>query len=174
VRNSYAGLWGGPLWGEVQANGFVWPLQEFEKYYQRRGEMALAEQVRARLDPVVGEPETIVCDLIAPADLLERRLAAASTPDAALLVIDVRAPREYAAGHVAGAINIPLEQVESRIGQLPSDRLVVTYCNMHHPGQSRGEEAAARLCRHGIQAMALQGGFPAWKEAELPEESVPK
>jgi hypothetical protein len=37
---------------------------------------------------------------------------------------------------------------------------------------TRGEEAAALLCRHGIQAMALQGGFPAWKEAELPEEST--
>jgi phage shock protein E len=171
VYNSYAGLGGGPLWGEVQANGFVWPLQEFEKYYERRGETSLAEDVRARLDPVVGEPEIIVCDLIVPADLQERRVQTAAAPDTAPLVIDVRAPKEYASGHVAGAINIPLEQVESRIGQLPSVRLVVTYCNMHHPGQSRGEEAAALLSRHGIQALALEGGFPAWKEAELPEES---
>jgi hypothetical protein len=73
VRNSYAGIGGGPLWGEVQANGFVWPLEEFEKYYRRRGETALAEGVRAWLEPVVGEPEIIVCDLIAPADLGERR-----------------------------------------------------------------------------------------------------
>jgi rhodanese-related sulfurtransferase len=172
VRNSYAGLGGGPLWGEVQANGFVWPLQEFEKYYQRRGETVRAEEVHARLAPVVGEPETIVCDLIAPADLSQRRVQAAPAPEMAPLVIDVRAPKEYAAGHVVGAVNIPLEQVESRIGQLPSDRLVVTYCNMHHPGQSRGEAAAALLSRHGIQAMALEGGFPAWKEAELPEEST--
>jgi rhodanese-related sulfurtransferase len=172
VRNSYAGIGGGPLWGEVQANGFVWPLEEFEKYYQRRGETAMAAVVRARLEPVVGEPEPIVCDLIAPADLSERRLQAAAAPRAAPLVVDVRAPKEYAAGHVAGAINIPLEQVEIQIGELPADQLVVTYCNMHHPGHSRGEEAAALLSRHGIQAMALQGGFPAWKEAELPQEST--
>jgi hypothetical protein len=53
-----------------------------------------------------------------------------------------------------------------------SDRLVMTYYNMHHRGQSRGEEAGAFLTTHGIQAMALQGGFPAWKVAELPEEST--
>jgi rhodanese-related sulfurtransferase len=116
----------------------------------------------------------IVCDLIAPAELYQRQLQAASPAGAALapLVIDVRGTREYAASHLAGAVNIPLERLESRMGEVPSDRLVVTYCNMHHPGQSRGEEAASLLAEHGHQVMALQGGYPAWKQAGLPAETT--
>ncbi|HEU5349127.1 MAG TPA: rhodanese-like domain-containing protein [Ktedonobacterales bacterium] len=45
---------------------------------------------------------------------------------------------------------------------LPKDRPIVTYCNMHHPGQSRGERAAALLAAHGYPAAALAGGYSAW------------
>ena len=80
-------------------------------------------------------------------------------------VIDVRGAAEYAEGHVDGAINIPFGQLERQLASIPRDRLVVTYCNMHHRGESRGERAAALLNKHGIQAHVLDGGYPAWQES---------
>jgi rhodanese-related sulfurtransferase len=53
------------------------------------------------------------------------------------LVIDVRSTDEYASGHVQEAVHIHLEERTSRLAQLPHDQLVVTYCNMYHPGESQ-------------------------------------
>ncbi len=44
------------------------------------------------------------------------------------LVIDVRGPAEFAEGHVAGAVNVPVDELPARLGELPSDRAVVVYC----------------------------------------------
>lgn len=84
------------------------------------------------------------------------------------MVIDVRGPKEYAAGHVAGAVNIPLGQLPKKLQRIPRESLVVTYCNMHHRGESRGERAAALLRENGYDARALDGGYPLWKETGLP------
>jgi rhodanese-related sulfurtransferase len=97
---------------------------------------------------------------------LRERQAAGDAP----LVLDVRGPDEYAAGHVAGALNIPLDQLRARLGELPRDREVVTYCNMRHRGTSRCEQAALLLREGGVRAAALEGGYPGWKDAGLPVE----
>lgn len=169
AENSYGDEPGGPLWGEVQANGFIWPLQELEKYYQRMGESERAESVRALLRPVVGEPaERIVCDLTEPETLAAlRQQGVDDTP----LVIDVRGRADYARGHLPGALHIPLAELPRKLKRLPSDRPIVTYCNMHHPGQSRGERAAALLAEHGLRASALAGGFTAWQAGGRPVEA---
>jgi rhodanese-related sulfurtransferase len=163
--NVYGEEPGGPLWGEVQANGFIWPLQELEKYYGRVGEPQRAARVRALLVPVTGEPERIVCDLTAPETLGTSRTE--DTP----LVIDVRGRADYARGHLPGALHIPLSELPRKLKRLPADRPIVTYCNMHHPGQSRGERAAALLAEHGLHASALAGGFTAWEAAGCPVET---
>ncbi|GAC1346689.1 MAG: hypothetical protein NVSMB27_10720 [Ktedonobacteraceae bacterium] len=108
----------------------------------------------------------------APVDSLisPRELYASSNGEMPPIVIDVRGPGEYTSGHVQGARNIPLGQLSRKLKQLPRDRLVVTYCNMHHRGESRGERAAALLREYGYQAQAIDGGYPAWKEAGLPVE----
>ncbi|GEM_PF-3172349 len=163
INNTYEGIDGGPFDGEIRANGFIWPMQELEKYYKRVGETANAQAICAQLTPVVGEEEPeIVCDLISPAELV----ALAEPP----LIIDVRGKGEYAAGHVAGAVNIPLGELRKRIGTLPTDRRIITYCNMHHPGHSRGERAAAMLAEHELQASAIAGGYPAWQKAQSSAE----
>ena len=158
--NYYGDYPPGPIEGEILANGFTWALQEIEKYYQRRGETERARDIHARLVAVNGEePEMIVCDLMTA----EQIHAAAQPP----LVIDVRGPKEYAAGHLPGARNLPLSKLNklvARDGALPKGRPIVTYCNMHHPGQSRGERAAALLAEHGYAAAALAGGYSAWAE----------
>lgn len=108
-------------------------------------------------------------DLIAP-----RELYASRDGEQSPLIIDVRGPSEYAAGHVQGAVNIPMGQLSRKLKRIPRDQPVVTYCNMHHRGESRGERAALLLREQGYQARTIDGGYPAWKEAGLPvEEAVP-
>jgi len=166
ANNVYGGeIADAPLWGEVRANGFIWPLQEFEKFYIRTGDQRRADIARGLLRPIVGEPETIKADLISPTTL-QTQLASEPIP----VVIDVRGAREYAEGHVQGALNIPLADLKGKLKKLPTDRPIVTYCNMHHPGESRGERAAALLAEKGYKAMAINGGFPAWQDAGLPVE----
>jgi rhodanese-related sulfurtransferase len=163
---------GGPLWGEVQANGFIWPLQEFEKYLRRVGAGSRADHIQALLAPVVGDEEgTIVCEYVSPemldAWLREGPPGQAKPP----LVIDVRGKADYARGHLRGALHIPLAKLPERLKRLPHDQPIVTYCNMHHPGKSRGERAAALLSGEGFQAMAIAGGFTAWETHDLPIET---
>ena len=81
-------------------------------------------------------------------------------------VVDVRSQEEFDAGHVTGAVHVPIEELESRLAELPADQPVVTYCNMFHPGTSRGERAAALLAERGFDAVVLEGGYPAWRERE--------
>ncbi len=85
-------------------------------------------------------------------------------------VIDVRSPEEYTAGHLPNVVNIPGDEIGESLGEIDQKRPVVTYCNMQHPGSSRSERAASRLREAGIQAQALDGGFPAWKAAGYPVE----
>jgi rhodanese-related sulfurtransferase/diadenosine tetraphosphate (Ap4A) HIT family hydrolase len=109
---------------------------------------------------------------LAPASELmsAQDLYASICGEVASFVIDVRGSAEYAAGHVPGAVHIPLGQLESRLKQIPLDRPVVAYCNMHHRGESRGERAAVQLRALGYHARALDGGYPGWKEHGFPAE----
>lgn len=161
AHNAYFDWPGGPYFGEVQANGFTWPLQEMEKYLTRADRIALAERVRVALTPVIGARAK--CDLVesqALAEALERG-------DEAPIILDVRDADEYQAGHLPGAQSLPFDELTDKIASIPAGRMVVTYCNMHHPGYSRGERGAELLARHGYRAAALQGGFPGWQQAGL-------
>jgi rhodanese-related sulfurtransferase len=124
-----------------------------------------------RFQALYTDPEIMarapVSDLLDPRALYES-LAFQDSP----LVIDVRGPSEYASGHVRGALNIPLGQLARKLGRIPKDRPVVTYCNMHHRGESRGERAATQLREWGYQARTIDGGYPAWKEQGLPVEEA--
>jgi rhodanese-related sulfurtransferase len=83
-------------------------------------------------------------------------------------VIDVRPPEEYAQGHIAGALNIPLEKLKQQLKTLPRDREIVAYCR--GPWCVLSYEAVARLRKAGIQARRLQDGLPEWRRAGLPVE----
>jgi phage shock protein E len=113
------------------------------------------------------QKSTSAHDLISPQELHEQ-FAAGTSP----LIIDVRGASEYSGGHVQGAVNIPMGQLSKKLASIPRDQLVVTYCNMHHRGESRGERAAVLLREHGYQARALDGGYPGWKEQGFPVEEA--
>ena len=88
--------------------------------------------------------------------------------DGLVTVLDVRPPEEYAAGHVPGAINIPLAELEQRLDELGDDQQVVAYCRGPHC--ILAFDAVAKLRQRGYDARRLQDGFPEWKVAGLPVE----
>jgi len=100
------------------------------------------------------------------AELLER------ARDGLVTVLDVRPPEEYAAGHVAGAVNIPLQELEQRLGELgdqdDSNQEIVAYCRGPHCVLAF--DAVARLRKKGMNARRLEDGYPEWKTAGLPVE----
>ena len=89
--------------------------------------------------------------------------------DGLVTVIDVRPPEEYEQGHIAGALNIPLNKLKTRLRELPRDREVVAYCR--GPWCVLSFEAVARLRDAGIEARRLEDGLPEWRRAGLPVES---
>lgn len=81
-------------------------------------------------------------------------------------VLDVRPAEEYAAGHLPGAINITLAELEQQLERLPADKEVIAYCRGAYCVLSF--EAVARLREHGFQARRLEQGYPEWKLAAYP------
>jgi rhodanese-related sulfurtransferase/biotin operon repressor len=84
-------------------------------------------------------------------------------------VLDVRPPEEYAAGHLPGALNIPVHELEKRLNELPKRREVVAYCR--GPYCLMSYDAVSLLRRKGRKARRLQDGLPEWRAAGLPVEA---
>ncbi len=97
-------------------------------------------------------------------DVLLRRVAAGE-----VVVVDVRPAAEYAAGHIAGAISVPLDALEVRLAELPPGCEVVAYCR--GPFCALGGRGVELLRRHGRRARRLVDGFPEWRLAGLPVAS---
>jgi rhodanese-related sulfurtransferase/DNA-binding transcriptional ArsR family regulator len=83
-------------------------------------------------------------------------------------VLDVRPPEEFAAGHLPGAVNIPVDELARRLKELPKRKEVVAYCR--GPYCLMSYEAVALLRRRGLKARRLQDGLPEWRLAGLPVE----
>jgi rhodanese-related sulfurtransferase/biotin operon repressor len=81
-------------------------------------------------------------------------------------VLDVRPPEEFAAGHLPGAVNIPIHELEKRLGELPKRKEVVAYCR--GPYCLMSYDAVQLLRRKGLKARRLQNGLPEWRLAGLP------
>ena len=85
-------------------------------------------------------------------------------------VLDVRPSAEFAAGHIPGAVSIPLEDLGRRLSEIPGDQLVVAYCR--GPYCVLAVQAVELLRHHGFAARRLQDGFPEWREDGLPVEAA--
>ena len=81
------------------------------------------------------------------------------------LILDVRTPGEWDAGHIAGSLNVPLDALEARLNEVPRGRELVVQCQSGY----RSSIAASLLERNGLPVRAdLRGGFAAWKTAGMP------
>ncbi|HET9872527.1 MAG TPA: metalloregulator ArsR/SmtB family transcription factor [Propionibacteriaceae bacterium] len=83
-----------------------------------------------------------------------------------VVVLDVRPEAEYAAGHIRGAVSIPIADLKARLGDIPNGADVVAYCRGAYCVYA--DEAVRVLTRQGIAAARLEDGFPEWAEARLP------
>jgi ArsR family transcriptional regulator len=89
--------------------------------------------------------------------------------DGLVTLIDTRPEEEFAAGHLPGAINLPLGELKRRLRELPRDREIVAYCR--GPYCVLSYEAVAELRKRGFNAFRLEDGYPEWKAAGLPTEN---
>jgi rhodanese-related sulfurtransferase len=82
-----------------------------------------------------------------------------------LVVLDVRPAAEHAAGHLPGAVSIPVGELRRRLAELPGDREIVAYCR--GPYCAFAHEAVAVLREAGLSARRLEDGLPEWRAAGL-------
>lgn len=82
------------------------------------------------------------------------------------MVLDVRPAEEFAAGHIPGAVSIPLDELADRLAELPADQEIVAYCRGAYCVFAH--DAVRLLTRQGRQARRLADGMLEWRLAELP------
>lgn len=133
--------------------------------------VAMLAALRAVAEANVAEVERLINQYLTVRDSMEP-IRAPELLDRArkglVTVLDVRPADEYAAGHIAGALNVPLEELEKHFARLKPRREVIAYCRGPHCILSY--EAVAKLRSRGIKARRLQEGFPEWQAAGLPVE----
>ncbi len=151
--------------------------QGLKVYYRLSGDdvIALLDSLRsvaearmAEIDRLINAYLTIKDKLepIASEELLQR------VKDGLVTVIDVRPAEEYKAGHLKGAINIPLTELDSQLEKLGKEKEVIAYCRGPHCVLAY--DAVARLRKKGRTARRLEGGYPEWRVAGLPVETSDK
>ncbi len=114
--------------------------------------LAAAEQVVDRYYRAREEFEGV------PAQELMRRMH-----EEAITILDVRPPEEFHAGHLPGAINVPLTELTDHLPDLPLEQEVVAYCR--GPYCLMGMDAVAALRARGYNARRLNEGLPEWRAA---------
>lgn len=133
---------------------------------------ALVQSVRSVAEAQLADMQRVVdtylkdrkgLDAVGREELLERVRAGE------VVVLDVRPDEEYAAGHIPGALGIPITELEARLSELPRRREVVAYCR--GPYCVYADEAVKLLLAHGRKARRLHEGFPEWRAAGLPTEA---
>lgn len=102
-------------------------------------------------------------DPIPAAELIER------VKQDLVTVLDVRPKEEFEAGHVQGAINIPIEELEQHLKQFNPSQEIVAYCRGPHC--ILAFDAVAQLREKGFQARRLENGYPEWKLAGHPVQT---
>jgi rhodanese-related sulfurtransferase/DNA-binding transcriptional ArsR family regulator len=125
----------------------------------------VAERNVAEIDRIVHSYFTARDDLepVSRETLLERLECGEVT------VLDVRPPDEFVAGHVPGALNVPIETLMQRLGELDPDQQIVAYCRGAYCVLAF--EAVAALRARGYDVRRLVDGFPEWRAAGLPVET---
>ena len=118
------------------------------------------------MEALAGRPDLVWPTERLSAPMVAEELAGANPP----LVLDIRNPREWAAKHIDGSVNIPLNHLQERIGEVPRGRRIAVHCAVGY----RSSIAAGILHQYGItQLTEMAGGLAAWEAAQLPTISEP-
>jgi len=133
--------------------------------------LALLTSLRQVAERNIGEVDRIVRGYFAGRDSMEpvsRGELFERMRDGLVTVLDVRPADEFASGHLPGALNIPLSELEARLSELDPHQEVVAYCRGAYCVLSF--EAVAKLRARGLTARRLEEGLPEWRAAGLPME----
>jgi rhodanese-related sulfurtransferase/DNA-binding MarR family transcriptional regulator len=103
------------------------------------------------------------------AEAVDRDALVARAREGGIVVLDVRPAEEYAAGHIPGAISIPVDELADRIAELPADAEVVAYCRGAYCVLAH--DAVRLLGARGRKAVRLTDGMLEWRLADLPVDS---
>ena len=117
--------------------------------------------LRSGMEALASRPDLVWPTERISAPMVAEELANADPP----LVLDIRNPREWAAKHIEGSVNIPLNHLQERIAEIPRDRRLAVHC----AGGYRSSIAASILHQYGItRLIEMAGGLAAWEAAKLP------
>ena len=135
----------------IQAGMTVFDLEEME--------LAYAPQYGSAKDPI-NMAGFVAADLLR-GDHPQVDVAAvvAAPAEQRPFLLDVRTPSEFTAGNIPAAVNIPVDELRSRLGELPRDREIAIYCQV---GQ-RGYLATRILCQAGFAAVNMGGGYKTYQ-----------
>ncbi|GGS28936.1 ArsR/SmtB family transcription factor [Actinokineospora fastidiosa] len=126
-----------------------------------RSRIADAEQARLKYLGVVDDSDV---------EKVDRHELLARVKSGSVVVLDVRPWDEYAAGHIPGALSIPLAELEKRLSELPSDVDVVAYCRGEHCVLA--QEAVRLLRANGWRANRLDHGMIEWRVSGEPVQTA--
>ena len=143
-------------------------------YYRLAGDdvLILLNSLRQVAEQHLADVERLVNSFLTVKDSLEPIPAnelLQRVRDGLVTVLDVRPREEYAAGHLTGAVNVPMAELEQHLDQLATDKEIVAYCRGPHCVLAF--DAVSRLREHGLKARRLETGYPEWKAAGLPVTS---
>lgn len=147
--------------------------QGLKVFYRLSGDdvIELLNALRTVAERHVAEVEQMVSSYLSVKDGLEpirREELLSRVRDGLVTVIDVRPAEEYASGHVPGAVNVPLAELEFHLQHFEPGQEIVAYCRGPHCVLAF--DAVARLREKGLSARRLEDGYPEWKTAGLPVE----
>ncbi|MCU7858473.1 MAG: metalloregulator ArsR/SmtB family transcription factor [Candidatus Thiodiazotropha sp. (ex Lucinoma kastoroae)] len=160
---------------QLKQAGLVGNRKEGHKVYYRLSGMdvsSLLGSIREVAERYLADVDRLVDDYLKVKDSLEPIPASElleRAREGLVTVLDVRPVEEYASGHLPGAINIPLQELEMHLDELDPDREVVAYCRGPHCVLAF--DAVFKLREKGMTARRLEGGLPEWKLEGLPVES---
>jgi len=152
--------------------GVVAPRRDGRFVYYRLADDAvlhLLAALRQLAERNLAEVEQVVRSYFHKRDELEpvsRERLMELSRSGAVTVLDVRPVDEFELGHVPGAVNIPLRELETRLSELDPAQEIIAYCRSHYCVLSY--EAVATLRTRGFSARRLEEGLPEWRAAGLP------
>lgn len=161
---------------QLRQSGLVTCRKEGLKVYYRLSDndvITLFGALRDVAERHLAEVQQLVSTYLSSKDSLEPVAHAellARVRDGLVTVLDVRPRLEYEAGHLPGAINIPLSELEEHLDELEQGHEVVAYCRGPHC--ILAFEAVARLRDRGFTARRLEDGYPEWQAGGLPTEKL--